>query len=40
MLSCICLVDSRARPCLLLSPQPSCAHSFRGGSRGLAVWMW
>ncbi|KAJ1070745.1 hypothetical protein K5549_003724 [Capra hircus] len=37
MLSCVCLADSRARPCLLLSPQPSCSHSSGGGSYGLAV---
>ena len=36
MLSCIRLVDSRARPCLSLSPQPSCTHSSGGGSRGLS----
>ena len=35
MLFCVHLADWRARTCLSLSPQPSCAHSSWGGSGGL-----
>ena len=35
MLFCVHLADWRARTCLSLSPQASCAHSSWGGSGGL-----